>query len=100
MDERGRRLAALIGADAKEIVFTSGATEANNLALKGLVEVAAPARRHIVTVATEHKSVLDTCRALQRHGCETTVLGGSAATGGSISIGCAPRSPNGRLRSA
>jgi cysteine desulfurase len=73
VDEARTAIAALIGADAKEIVFTSGATEANNLALKGLVEAAD--RRHIVTVATEHKSVLDTCRALQRRGCETTVLG-------------------------
>jgi len=68
-------IAELIGADAKEIVFTSGATEANNLALKGVVDAAPADRRHIVTVATEHKSVLDSCRSLQRRGCETTVLG-------------------------
>ena len=68
-------VAALIGADAKEIVWTSGATEANNLALKGLAEVVAPGRDHFVTVATEHKSVLDTCRRLEQRGCRTTVLG-------------------------
>jgi cysteine desulfurase len=68
-------VAALIGADAKEIVWTSGATEANNLALKGLAEVAAPARDHFVTVATEHKSVLDTCKRLEQRGGRTTVIG-------------------------
>lgn len=69
------QVAALIGADAREIVWTSGATEANNLALKGLAEVAGPARHHFVTVATEHKSVLDSCRRLERQGCRVTVLG-------------------------
>jgi cysteine desulfurase len=73
VDDARAAIAGLIGADAKEIVFTSGATEANNLALKGLVDAAAE-RRHVVTVATEHKSVLDTCRSLQRRGCETTIL--------------------------
>ena len=68
-------VAALIGADAKEIVWTSGATEANNLALKGLAEVASPARNHFVTVATEHKSVLDTCKRLEGRGCQVTVMG-------------------------
>ena len=67
-------VAALIGADAKEIVWTSGATEANNLALKGLAEVASPARNHFVTVATEHKSVLDTCKRLEGRGCQVTVV--------------------------
>jgi cysteine desulfurase len=74
VDEARAAVAALIGADAKEIVFTSGATEANNLSLKGLIEAAAPGRRHLVTASTEHKSVLDTCRHLQRGGCETTVV--------------------------
>ena len=68
------QVAALIGADAKEIVFTSGATEANNLALKGLAEVSMPARDHFVTVVTEHKAVLDTCKHLERAGCRTTYL--------------------------
>ena len=68
-------VAALIGADAKEIVWTSGATEANNLALKGLADVSAPTRDHFVTVATEHKSVLDPCKRLAARGCQITVLG-------------------------
>ena len=68
-------VAALIGADAKEIVWTSGATEANNLALKGLADVVSPTRDHFVTVATEHKSVLDTCKRLEQRGCRTTVVG-------------------------
>ena len=73
--ERARgEVAALIGAEAKEIVWTSGATEANNLALKGLCEVLGSRRNHIVTVATEHKSVLDSCKRLEQHGCSTTVL--------------------------
>lgn len=74
VDRARAEVAALIGADAREIVFTSGATEANNLALKGLVEAAPPGRRHIVTVATEHKSVLDVCRRLEARGVRTTVL--------------------------
>lgn len=68
------QVARLIGADAKEIVWTSGATEANNLALKGLVD-ARGSRDHFVTIATEHKSVLDTCKTLGQQGCRTTVLG-------------------------
>jgi cysteine desulfurase len=67
-------VASLIGADAREIVWTSGATEANNLALKGLAEVTAPERDHFVTVVTEHKSVLDTCKRLEKSGCSTTTL--------------------------
>lgn len=67
-------VARLIGANAKEIVFTSGATEANNLALKGLAEVRPAERDHVVTVVTEHKSVLDTCKRLESFGCHTTVL--------------------------
>jgi cysteine desulfurase len=74
VDEARRSVAALIGADAKEIVFTSGATEANNLALKGVAATRAPGRDHIVTVATEHKSVLDVCRRLEQQGCSVTRL--------------------------
>jgi cysteine desulfurase len=73
-------VAALIGASAKEIVFTSGATEANNLALKGAVAARRAAAGldqgdHIITVATEHRAVLDTCRHLERDGLRLTVLG-------------------------
>jgi cysteine desulfurase len=61
--ERARgEVAALINAEAREIVWTSGATEANNLALKGLADVAPASRNHFVTVVTEHKSVLDPCK--------------------------------------
>jgi cysteine desulfurase len=74
IDGARTQVARLIGADAKEIVWTSGATEANNLALKGLAAVTTPARNHFVTFVTEHKSVLDTCKHLAAHGCQTTVL--------------------------
>ena len=57
-----KRVAELAGASAREIVFTSGATESNNLALKGVVAAAGAERAHIVTVATEHKAVLDTAQ--------------------------------------
>jgi cysteine desulfurase len=73
--ERGRQqVAALIGAKAKEIVFTSGATEANNLAIRGAVAARRARGNHVVTVATEHHAVLDTCNALEHDGCRVTVL--------------------------
>src|SRR5215470_6321768 len=68
------QIAALIGGDGKEIVLTSGATEANNLALKGAASFYKKQGNHIITVETEHKSVLDTCKRLQREGCEVTFL--------------------------
>ena len=70
-------IARLIGADAREIVFTSGATEANNLAIKGAAQFARAhgvARDHIVTLATEHKCVLESCAALEREGFRVTYL--------------------------
>ncbi len=67
-------LATAIGATPEEIVFTSGATEANNLALKGVAEACLSRGRHLVTVATEHNAVLDPCRYLQSLGFELTVL--------------------------
>jgi cysteine desulfurase len=67
------QVAAILRSAADEIVFTSGATEANNLAIKGAAE-ANPAGRHVVTQATEHKAVLDTCRALAARGWVVTVL--------------------------
>lgn len=67
-------MAGLIGARAGEIVWTSGATEADNLALKGVLEMAAHGRRRLVTVATEHKAVLDTAGWLASHGSPVTVL--------------------------
>ncbi len=69
-----RQVAALIGASAKEIVFTSGATESNNLAIKGVACALRSKGNHIVTVATEHKAVLDSCRHLQKDGFEVTCL--------------------------
>ena len=65
----------LIGARFREIVFTSGATESNNLAIKGAAARAPENRRHIVTLATEHRAVLDPCAALERRGFRVTVLG-------------------------
>ncbi len=67
-------VAALIGADAKEIIWTSGATESNNLALKGAAHFYQGKGRHIITVKTEHKAVLDTTRQLEREGFEVTYL--------------------------
>ena len=73
--ERARKqLAELIGAKPKEIVLTSGATEANNLALKGAIEAYAGRGNHIVTQSTEHKGVLDTCRHLEKQGWRVTYL--------------------------
>ena len=68
------QVARLIGAEPKEIVFTSGATEGDNLALKGVFELYASKGNHIITVATEHKAVLDTCHHLERLGGEITWL--------------------------
>jgi cysteine desulfurase len=68
------QVARLIGASAKEIIFTSGATEAINLGIRGLMESNRGRGNHIITVATEHKAVLDTCSALERGGITTTYL--------------------------
>ena len=68
------RVAALIGADPREIVWTSGATESNNLAIKGAAQFYASRGKHLITVKTEHKAVLDTMRELERHGFEVTYL--------------------------
>jgi cysteine desulfurase len=73
--ERARaQVAALIGADSQEIVWTSGATESNNLAIKGALEFHGGGRGHIVTSRTEHKCVVDTCRHLQAQGVRVTFL--------------------------
>lgn len=68
------QVAALLGGDAKEIVWTSGATESNNLAIKGAASFYKKQGNHIITVETEHKCVLDTCKRLQREGFEVTYL--------------------------
>ena len=74
--ERARaQIAKLIGAEAREVVFTSGATESNNLAIKGAARAARrKGRAHVVTVATEHKCVLESCRQLEREGFRVTYL--------------------------
>lgn len=69
-----QQIASLIGANKKEIVFTSGATESNNLAIKGVAEMYAERGNHIITAATEHKAVLDTCKRLEKHGIKVTYL--------------------------
>src|SRR5204862_2592879 len=68
------QIAKLIGATAKEIIFTSGATESNNLALKGVAEMYREKGNHIITAVTEHKAVLDTCKRLEKQGCRVTYL--------------------------
>ncbi len=68
------QVAALIHASPREIIFTSGATESNNLAIKGLAEAYRGKGNHIITQATEHKAVLDTCKRLEASGCEVTYL--------------------------
>jgi cysteine desulfurase len=74
VEEARAQVAALLGADPKEIVWTSGATESNNLAIKGAAQFYKGKGKHIVTCKTEHKAVLDTCRHLEREGFEVTYL--------------------------
>jgi cysteine desulfurase len=74
VDYGREQVARLIGADPREIIFTSGATESDNLALKGVAEMYARKGNHIITVKTEHKAVIDTCRALEKKGIAVTYL--------------------------
>ena len=74
IDEARANVAALVNADPKEIVFTSGATESDNLAIKGAAHFYKKKGKHIITCKTEHKAVLDTCRMLERDGYEVTYL--------------------------
>lgn len=74
VDYAREQIAALINADSKEIIFTSGATESNNLAIKGVFEMYAAKGNHFITVETEHKAVLDTCKHLEKMGAEITYL--------------------------
>jgi cysteine desulfurase len=74
VEKARKQVAELIGATAKEIVLTSGATESNNLALKGVAEMYAEKGNHIITAATEHKAILDTCKRLEKEGARVTYL--------------------------
>ncbi len=74
VDYAREQIALLIGADPKEIIFTSGATESDNLALKGIFEMYSGKGNHIITTTTEHKAILDTCKHLEKLGAEITYL--------------------------
>jgi cysteine desulfurase len=74
VEKARKQIADLIGATAKEIVFTSGATESNNLAIKGVAQMYAEKGNHIITQVTEHKAVLDTCKHLEKEGVRVTYL--------------------------
>lgn len=74
VDYAREQVAKLVGADPKEILFTSGATEADNLAIKGVFEMYASKGNHVITVTTEHKAVLDTCKHIEKQGGEVTYL--------------------------
>jgi cysteine desulfurase len=74
VDYAREQIATLLQADEKEIIFTSGATESNNLALKGVFEMYASKGNHIITATTEHKAVLDTCKRIEKMGGEVTYL--------------------------
>jgi cysteine desulfurase len=74
VDKARKQVADLIGANAKEIVFTSGATESDNLAIKGVAEMYREKGNHIITCVTEHKAVIDTCKRLEKEGYRVTYL--------------------------
>jgi cysteine desulfurase len=74
VDKAREQVAKIIGASAKEIIFTSGATESNNLAIKGIAEMYRERGNHIITQVTEHKAVLDTCKKLEKQGYRVTYL--------------------------
>ena len=85
VEEARAQVAALVNADAKDIIWTSGATESNNLAIKGAAHFYGPTKgKHLITVATEHKAVLDTVKELERQGFEATYL--QPADNGLISV--------------
>jgi cysteine desulfurase len=84
VDKAREQIAKLIGCTAKEIIFTSGATESNNLAIKGIAEMYKEKGNHIITQVTEHKAVLDTCKKLEKLGYEVTYL--PVQTDGLVSV--------------
>ena len=75
VEKAREQVASLINAHPKEIIFTSGATESDNLAIKGVAEMYADKGDHIITLETEHKAVLDSCKALEKAGKTVTYLG-------------------------
>ena len=77
VEKAREQIAKLIGATPKEIIFTSGATEGNNLAIKGVAEMYREKGKHIITQVTEHKAVLDTCKRLEKNGYKVTLPAGS-----------------------
>jgi cysteine desulfurase len=74
VEQARKQVADLIGANPKEVIFTSGATEANNLAIKGVAEMYREKGNHIITCVTEHKAVIDTCKKLEKQGARVTYL--------------------------
>ncbi|XP_054284799.1 cysteine desulfurase-like [Macrosteles quadrilineatus] len=84
MEHARKQIAELIGADPREIIFTSGATESNNLAVKGVARFYASKKKHVITTQTEHKCVLDSCRQLEGEGFQVTYL--PVDDGGLISL--------------
>jgi len=84
VEDARKHIADLIGTDPKDIIFTSGATEANNMAIKGVARFHRDKKRHVITTQTEHKCVLDSCRKLQEEGFDVTYL--PVQTNGVISL--------------
>lgn len=74
VEKARKQIGSLLGASSKEIIFTSGSTEGINLGIKGVVEMHAAKGKHIITTLVEHKAVLDTCKHLEKQGCEVTYL--------------------------
>lgn len=74
VDQARQQVARVIGADSKEIIFTSGATEGNNIAIKGIAAMYGEKGRHVITQVTEHKAVIDPCKYLEQHGFRVTFL--------------------------
>ena len=98
VEKARKQVADLIGANAKEVIFTSGATESNNLAIKGVAEMYREKGNHIITCVTEHKAVIDTCKKLEKQGAASPTCR-CRRTAASASTSCAPRSPTRRSSS-
>jgi cysteine desulfurase len=98
VEKARKQVADLIGANPKEIIFTSGATEANNLAIKGVAEMYREKGNHIITCVTEHKAVIDTCKKLESRARASPICR-CRRTAASVSTTCARRSPRRRSSS-